>query len=92
MRGAVLCGLEESAIRERKCRRHYGLVLSYLFDKKRHGHIIRNGQYGKIFINQFLGNLWISHMTSWSFEKVMCHSVEAPVSLLANMLLGSGYY
>jgi hypothetical protein len=71
MRGAVLCGLENSAVREWKCRRHYGIKLNVPFDQGLHGHIVPNGNYGQQYLDEWTNEQYITSMMKWKYKRVM---------------------
>lgn len=70
MRGAVLRGLEESVVRQRKSRNHYGIQLKYLYNEDKHRDIAKDGYHVHLKKDKITGELYLNGFMEWKFPKV----------------------
>lgn len=66
--GAVLRGLEGSAVTVKKCRRHYGHVLSHDYDPLKDKHFNKTKRH--LWLDHFTGKQKLSGFMHWEMGKV----------------------
>ncbi|KAM3510631.1 hypothetical protein MY11210_005716 [Beauveria gryllotalpidicola] len=97
--GAVLRGLEGSIVREKKCRRHYGTMMSHEYDPAQHCNYDRSKRY--LYTDLFDGCKYLTGFIDWQIskgEKIhkdteinfnAVYTLEGPLPLVARLELYS---